>query len=53
MTLVQEYGSFVEEEWIDWKAINKKTIDVMKYGVAMLVEDHLIWLSVKMLLFQV
>ena len=43
----------MEEEWIDWKAINKKTIDVVKNGVVLLVEDHLIWFSVKMVLLQV
>ena len=43
----------MEEKWIYWKEINKKTIDVVKYGVVLLVEDHLIWLSVKMVLLQV
>ena len=43
----------MEEDWIDLKAINKKTIDVVKNEVVLLVEDHFIWLSVKMVLLQV
>ena len=42
----------MEEGWIDWTTINKKTIDVVKHRVVLLVEDHLILLSVKMVLLQ-
>ena len=51
--LVLEYGSDMEEEWIAWKAINKKTIDVVKNKMVLSDEDDSIWLSVKIVLLQV